>query len=336
MSSVNLRPEMFNWGYLGCGDVCELKSAPECFTTAGGDTTVAAVMRRNIDAAIEFALRHGVDRACSTVDELLDPQGGGGVNAVYIATPPVYHLENALECIAKGIKYLYIEKPMTLNAEDARIIKQKAEEAGTQVTVAHYRNELPMYKAIEEMIQGGTVGKIRSVNIRIWQAKTGTDGGWRVDPEISGGGLFHDLSPHVLALMYKFFGPFKNAHGKQLRSDGGKVADQVTGMATFCDDIQFTGSWCFSVPSCEEVDECLVVGSKGSLRFPFFKGSDVTLRVEGQEEKKVTFEHPNHIQQPFIHSMMAALRSDGHEAGNPCSCDDAIAVMEVMDAFTQD
>ncbi len=327
-----LRPEKFIWGYLGCGDVCERKSAPAAFTSSGADVSVGAVMRRSLNEAQKFAERHNVRVACSSVDQLIGPESP--VNAVYIATPPVHHKENALECIDKGIKYIYIEKPVCFNAKDARVIKARAEEAGASVVVAHYRNELPMYKEVETILKDGLLGHIKSVNIRIWQAKGGSDGGWRVDPAVSGGGYFHDLAPHVLALMYKWFGSFHNARGQQLKSEG-NIVDQVTGMATFDNSIQFTASWCFSVPPCQEVDECLIVGQYGSLRVPFFKGSHFDLNLDDSDGRKThyEYEHPYNIQQPFIHAMMTAFRG---RTDIPCSIDDAIAVMDVMDAFAQD
>jgi len=33
---------------------------------------------------------------------------------------------------------------------------------------------------------------------------TKTETNWRIDPSISGGGLFYDLAPHQLDLMYYF------------------------------------------------------------------------------------------------------------------------------------
>ena len=323
-------PEKFIWGYVGCGDVCERKSSPKAFTSSGADVSVDVVMRRDTSKAKDFAKRHNVRVACSSLEEVIGSDSL--VNAVYIATPPVYHMDYALQCIDKGIKYIYIEKPVCFNANDARIIKKKADEAGASVVVAHYRNELPLYKDVETIIKDGTLGDIKSVNVRVWQAKSGSNGGWRVDPTISGGGFFHDLAPHILALLYKWFGPFHNACGKQLKSDG-KVADQVTGMATLKNNIQFTGSWCFSVPPCEEVDECLIVGEKGSVRVPFFKGSDLELNLGNEGRTKTHYEHPYNIQEPFIHAMMNSFR--GLQCV-PCSLEDAIAVMDIMDVFAQD
>ena len=354
---------VFRWGYIGAGDVCEKKSAPEAFLRSGSDVIVEAVMRRNLAQAQDFAERHGVSHAYSSVEELLGKESE--VNSIYVATPPSTHFQYTLDSLEAGIKRIYIEKPVCLNAEDAKLLKKKAEEKDADIVVAHYRNELPMYLNVEKMLSDGTLGTIRSVNIKIWQAKDAANGGWRLNPAVSGGGYFHDLAPHVLALMLKWFGPFSNTQGQHLsqklvlseEEKGQGVPDSVTGSAIFEEgNVLFNGSWCFSVPECEEIDECLIVGSLGSLRFPFFKGSDVTLRLNeiGGAEAIQHFEHPQHIQEPMIAAMMRYFRekeeqkqqkqgtnvnNDGIDVGkgsccNPCSIDDAIAVMEVMDRLT--
>ena len=45
---------------------------------------------------------------------------------------------------------------------------------------------------------------------------------WRVLPELSGGGYFHDLAPHQLDLMLYYFGEPENYHGFSSKSIGSK------------------------------------------------------------------------------------------------------------------
>ena len=74
-----------NWGIIGCGDVCEVKSGPAFNKVA--DSKLVAVMRRNFDKAKDFAQRHGVPKYYADAVELInDPE----VNAIYIATRPFF------------------------------------------------------------------------------------------------------------------------------------------------------------------------------------------------------------------------------------------------------
>src|SRR5262245_5847336 len=102
-----------NWGILGCGDVCEVKSGPG-FQKAAGSALVA-VMRRDRAKAEDFARRHGVPRVYSDADALIaDPE----VDAIYIATPPSSHLELALT-VARARKPCLVEKPMAMTHAEA-------------------------------------------------------------------------------------------------------------------------------------------------------------------------------------------------------------------------
>jgi predicted dehydrogenase len=54
------------------------------------------------------------------------------------------------------------------------------------------------------------IGDIRTVQIRMWKYQNPNPvadvDNWRLQPELSGGGYFHDLAPHQLDLMLYYFG----------------------------------------------------------------------------------------------------------------------------------
>jgi predicted dehydrogenase len=129
--------EKVQWGIIGCGDVCEIKSGP-AFNKVSGSTLVA-VMRRDRSRAEDYARRHGVPKFYDDAQELIDDPD---INAVYIATPPATHEEYALRSIAAG-KPVYIEKPLSVDAPSTRRILQAAEQEGVKATGAYYRRRLP-------------------------------------------------------------------------------------------------------------------------------------------------------------------------------------------------
>src|SRR6187551_68835 len=109
-----------NWGIIGCGDVCEVKSGP-AFNKIP-NSKLAAVMRRSPDKAKDFAQRHGVSKYYGEAIELINDNE---VNAVYIATPPSSH-ESYLEMALKAGKAVYVEKPVTVNSASLqRMMKGK-------------------------------------------------------------------------------------------------------------------------------------------------------------------------------------------------------------------
>ena len=102
------------WGIIGVGDVCEVKSGPGFQKAAQSE--LKSVMRRDAEKAQDFATRHGVPHASGDADDLLkDPE----IDAIYIATPPDYHLEYTQRALAAG-KHVYVEKPMARSGSEAR------------------------------------------------------------------------------------------------------------------------------------------------------------------------------------------------------------------------
>src|SRR6187455_778562 len=100
--------ESINWGIIGCGDVTEVKSGP-AFNKVSNSSLVA-VMRRDSEKARDYAHRHGVPRWYDDAYKLIsDP----GVNAIYVATPPVFH-EEYTEAALQARKPVYVEKPIAL------------------------------------------------------------------------------------------------------------------------------------------------------------------------------------------------------------------------------
>lgn len=318
------------WGIIGCGDVTEVKSGP-AFNKVPHSSLVA-VMRRDAAKAQDYASRHQVPKWYSNADELIsDPE----VNAIYIATPPLQHEEYTLRALAAG-KPVYVEKPMTLNAASAKRMAEAAVHYGVKLTVAHYRREQPMFLKIKAMLAEQLIGDIRFVQLQMLQPKStgliaNSATNWRIDPAISGGGLFHDLAPHQLDLMLYYFGTVKRSSGIAVHQDGLYTADDlVTGQILFDNGVVFNGTWCFTVAESEQADRCEIYGSKGKISFPVF-GSKVTVTLNGMV-KEYPFETLPHVQQPMITKVVDYFLDKGP---NPCSAEDALQSMQLLDSFTR-
>ncbi len=321
-----------NWGIIGCGDVTEVKSGPPLYKVPGSH--LVAVMRRDAVKAEDYARRHGVGKWYADADELLND---AEINAVYIATPPSSHMEYALAAIKRGLN-VYIDKPVTLNAKQARQIADALKHSNSKVAVAHYRRALPSYLYIKELLDNGAIGDVRSVQIRTWknakpeQEEKSSDN-WRVDPHFSGGGYFHDLSPHQLDLMLFYFGiPVKYSGFSINQATMYPADDHTCGSIIFENGVVVNGSWCFNVAPSEFTDECVMVGTKGSIRFPFFNAPyAVTLKTERGENAK-TFTQPEHIAYPMVEKVVNYFMGEGE---NPSDLNDAITLMDIIDAFAK-
>jgi hypothetical protein len=75
-------------------------------------------------------------------------------------------------------------------------------------------------------------------------------------------------------------------------------------------------------------DQCEIIGNNGKISFSVF-GNRVTIQ-KGEEIEELVFVHPEHIQQPMIEKVVAYFSGSGP---NPCSADDAIESMQLMEKF---
>ncbi len=317
-----------NWGIIGCGDVTEVKSGP-AFNRVPNSALVA-VMRRNAEKAADYAKRHNIPKWYTDANQLInDPE----VNAIYIATPPSSHEEYTIAAINAG-KPVYVEKPMALNYESAKKMADAAKEKNVKLVVAHYRREWPMFKKIKQLVNDKTIGEVRTVQLEFNRPPlTATDladekKAWRVNPAISGGGLFHDLAPHQLDIMYHLFGEVKKITGQSSnKGDLYTADDTVTGNILFENGIEFSGSWCFCAD--DNKDHCEIIGSNGKLSFSFF--GDTLVTITTNKTFTLNFEPLQHVQQPMIERVVQYFLGNGI---NPCSGEEGVVVMKWIESFT--
>ncbi|MDB5264015.1 MAG: oxidoreductase [Adhaeribacter sp.] len=297
------------WGIIGCGDVTEKKSGP-AFSKVP-QSKLVAVMRRDAAKAADYARRHHVPRWYANADDLInDPE----VDAVYIATPPGSHLEYTLKVAAAG-KPVYVEKPMALDNNQCRQMIEACAQARVPLYVAYYRRSQPIFRKVKELVTSGAVGEVRLVNIRLYHPPKPdldpNDLPWRVQPEISGGGLFFDLASHQLDLLDYIFGPITEVQGLKANQAGLYPAeDIVAANFAFASGVQGSGLWCFTVAENARTDSTEIIGSTGRIIFSTFDSDIITLEnAAGKQEMQLPY--PEHVQQPFIQEMVAELLGHG-------------------------
>ncbi len=318
------------WGIIGCGDVTEIKSGP-AFNKVSNSALVA-VMRRNDDKAADYAKRHNVPRWYDDANKLInDPE----VNAIYIATPPSSHEQYALAAIEAG-KPVYVEKPMALNYAAAKNIAAAANAKNVKLVVAHYRRAWPLFKKLKDLIDTKAIGDIHLVRLALYKTVfTATQLAdesiaWRIDLAISGGGIFHDLAPHQLDMLYHIFGAAKKISGIGINQSGHYAADDlVAGNILFESGIVFSGAWCFN--AYEQSDLCEIIGSNGKLSFSFFDGGGIEL-VTNNTTTVFDFDALQHVQQPMIERTVQYFLGN---AENPCSGAEGVEIMRWIDQVVQ-
>jgi len=300
---------MINWGIIGCGNVTEVKSGP-AFNKVK-DSRLVAVMRRDAHLAEDYAIRHNVPKFYTRASDLINDKE---VNAVYIATPPQNHAEYAIEAI-KAMKPVYIEKPMALNFSECERINEMADKYRIPVFVAYYRRALPGFLLVKDLIDRGSIGKVRLLQIQLFKPptedeKTGKPS-WRVDPEVSGGGHFFDLASHQLDYLDFLFGPVQKVKSVVVNHSGlYKAEDFVSAEFVFCNNIVATGTWSFSVSTESTRDIIEIVGDEGSVKFSTFSFEPIVLTNASGSHMYIN-ERPEHVQLNLIEKIVLSLNGEG-------------------------
>jgi len=297
---------MIGWGIIGCGDVTEVKSGPALQQATG--SSLVAVMRRDGTKAADYARRHGVPRWYDDADALIaDP----GVDAVYVATPPSTHAHYAIAAMRAG-KPVYVEKPMALDAGECDAMLAVSRETGVALFVAYYRRALPRFLKVRELLAAGAIGTPRRVSVSLHRVPDPrlADASalpWRLQPEISGGGLFVDLGSHTLDLLDFLLGPLRQVAG-EASSSGLHAAEDRVSMSFEAGGVAGQGEWCFWSDARRDLVE--ITGDAGRLRFATFDAMAVEL--EGADgTQRFAIDNPRHIQLPLVETLVAQLRGEG-------------------------
>ena len=120
---------------------------------------VVAIASRDLQKARAAASRFGIARAYGSYEELLrDPE----VEAVFNPLPNHLHVPWTLKAIEAG-KHVLCEKPLSLNAKEARTLLSARDRAGVKVGEAFMVRTHPQWLRTREIVRSGQIGALRSI-----------------------------------------------------------------------------------------------------------------------------------------------------------------------------
>jgi predicted dehydrogenase len=146
---------------------------------------IEAVASRGIDKAKGFAEETGIPRAIGSYEELLaDPE----IEAIYIPLPNSMHAEWAIKAIEAG-KHVLCEKPMALNASEARAMFSAAETHGVLLREAYPYMAQEQTAILRRWLAEGAIGKVRVIrsNFSVFFSDPSNI---RLSPTLGGGALY--------------------------------------------------------------------------------------------------------------------------------------------------
>lgn len=152
------------------------------------------------------------DRVYNTYQEMIEKESqlpeGERMDFVTIVTPNFIHFDPARMALEHGFNVV-IEKPMTFDLEEAKILEKLVNKTGLTLALTHTYSGYPMVKEAKAMIKAGKLGKVRKIIVeypqgwlsRLSEREGNAQAAWRTDPKKSGkSGAMGDIGTHAAHL----------------------------------------------------------------------------------------------------------------------------------------
>ncbi|MCR5087726.1 MAG: Gfo/Idh/MocA family oxidoreductase [Lachnospiraceae bacterium] len=256
------------WGILGTANIARWATIPGM--KKADNCELYAIAGRSPAKAQSFAEQYGIAKAYGSYDELLaDPL----VQAVYIPLPNDLHLPWVTKALAAG-KHVLCEKPLALNASEAREMYRTARENGVILMEAYAYLHSPYVESLKRDVASGIIGEVDYIDTSF--VTQGYTEDFRLHKE-HGGGAMYDLGCYCTTMILSLVDDevaSVNASAEftdlgvdmlttaQMRFKGGARAAFTVGMN-------------LGISSNSRFDRLYIHGSKGSIR------SDVEYNQEG-------------------------------------------------------
>ena len=170
------------WGILGCGRIAK-KFASDLQYVQNGE--LVALASRSIDTSTKFAEEYPARHVFGSYEELVR---NDEVDAIYVATPHAMHHEHTLLCLNHG-KAVLCEKAFALNSRQVNEMIDASKKNDVFLMEALWTKFVPHFKTTMRMVNDGTLGDIKSMQVNFGFVTDATFPERLNKPELGGGTL---------------------------------------------------------------------------------------------------------------------------------------------------
>ena len=197
------------------------------------------------------------------------------VDLVIITTPNHLHGQQARMALEHSCHVL-VEKPFTLNSEEAEALVDLANAQNKQLCVYHNRRFDGDFLTIKKLIDDGRLGEIRRLESRFDRFRPIPRNRWRENAG-PGSGIFWDLGPHLIDQALQLFGEPKEVSASiQTLRENGQSDDTFDVTLHYIDKVVKLGSSAFQAGATLRYD---LQGTKGSFRKFYLDPQEDQLRA---------------------------------------------------------
>ncbi len=183
------------WGIIGAGGIADRRTMPGIELAENAE--IYAVMEIDMTVAESLKDKYKAAKAYDKEADLLaDPQ----VDAVYIASPVVYHKKQAMMAADAG-KHILLEKPIALTVEEGQEVIDYCKEKGVLLATGFMMRYHAYHQAMKKLVDDGKLGQIVSCRAQLTCWYPDIPGNWRQAKATSGGGALMDMGVHCLDLI---------------------------------------------------------------------------------------------------------------------------------------
>ena len=198
------------------------------------------------------------------------------VDLVVITTPNHLHGQQARMALEHSCHVL-VEKPFTLNSEEAEALVDLANGQNKQLCVYHNRRFDGDFLTIKKLIDDGRLGEIKRLESRFDRFRPIPRNRWRENSG-PGSGIFWDLGPHLIDQALQLFGEPKEVSASiQTLRENGQSDDTFDVTLHYSDKVVKLGSSAFQAGATLRYD---LQGTKGSFRKFYLDPQEDQLRAE--------------------------------------------------------
>ncbi len=185
---------MIKFSIIGAGGIADRRAIPAILKS--DKCQLVALMDRNPDKAKVLGEKYNVPYF-SDEEKMLESIE---CDAVYIGTPVALHYGQAKRAL-KYHKHVFIEKPITMNAQEGIELYKAFKDANKQLTVGYMMKYHNLHVKAKNMINKDKIGKVVNVRAQFSCWYPEIKGAWRQNKTLGGGGAIMDLGVHCIELI---------------------------------------------------------------------------------------------------------------------------------------
>lgn len=260
--------EKLKIGIVGCGPATEVLHLPSIKYMKEVEVTALAELEE--ERLHRVADRFGIRQRYVNYNDLLnDPS----IKIVAICVPGAFHAEIAIAAIDAG-KHVFVEKPLSLNLDDADRMVKRAAQTSRCCTVGFNLRSHRLVQEARRIIRSGELGQIEMIRT-VWTAGFNYDRqlpAWRYRRADGGGALFEIGTHHIDLWRFLTGSEVKTVYAD---SRSQLFEDQTSLLSVrMANDVLVTSSFCQRTSDSNDIE---VFGHKGRLVFSCYQADSLSV-----------------------------------------------------------